>query len=214
MPHHPLPGSPKGPPKPLIVRNPLTDEAKDHIAQNVETLAAIRARTEEGVGVHQRTIERFTASLSRPRTLYIILALVVGWCGFNMLAPRMGMTTFDPPPFNWLQGLIGLAALLMTSMVLTTQNRQTKHTEQRAHLDLQINLLAEQKAAKLIALVEELRRDMPTVRDRVDPVAEAMQEAVDPHAVLTAMEETMEDPVLPVGVTDAARTTPEPPRSE
>ncbi len=65
-------------------------------------------------------------------------------------------------------------------MVLNTQNRQGRHAEQRSHLDLQVNLLAEQKIAKLIALVEELRRDLPQVRDRVDHVAEAMKESVDP----------------------------------
>ena len=32
---------------------------------------------------------------------------------------------------------------------------------------------------------------MPAVPNRVDPIADAMQEAVDPHAVLTALEETM-----------------------
>ena len=39
-----------------------------------------------------------------------------------------------------------------------------------------------------IALVEELRRDLPMVRDRIDREADAMQEAVDPHAMLEALE--------------------------
>ena len=77
----------------------------------------------------------------------------------------------------------------MTTMVLITQNRQTHDAEQRAQLDLQINLLAEQKVAKLIALLEELRRDLPIVQDRVDRAAEAMTEPVDPHAVLSALQE-------------------------
>lgn len=34
---------------------------------------------------------------------------------------------------------------------------------------------------------EELRRDLPNVRNRVDLVAEQMQESVDPHAVLDAL---------------------------
>jgi uncharacterized membrane protein len=38
-----------------------------------------------------------------------------------------------------------------------------------AHLDLQINLLTEQKVTKLIRLLEELRADMPGVRTRHDP---------------------------------------------
>ncbi len=38
---------------------------------------------------------------------------------------------------------------------------QSVRAEQRAHLDLKVTLLTEQKAAKLIDLLEELRRDLP-----------------------------------------------------
>ena len=80
----------------------------------------------------------------------------------------------------------------MTTLVLITANRQTRNAEERSHLDLQVNLLAEHKVAKLIALVEELRRDLPMVRDRIDHEANAMQEAVDPHAMLEALERATE----------------------
>jgi uncharacterized membrane protein len=123
----------------------------------------------------------------------VIVAFVAAWTGFNLLAPHLGMRPFDPPPFVWLQGLVGLGALLMGTIILVTQNRQTKHAEQRAQLDLQVNLLGEQKAAKLIALLEELRRDIPTVPNRVDRVAEAMEAPVDPHAVLSALEDSKDD---------------------
>jgi uncharacterized membrane protein len=88
-----------------------------------------------------------------------------------------------------LQGGIDLTTLLMTTMILITQNRQEKHTEQRRHLDLQVTLLVEQKVTKVIALVEELRHDLPNVQNRQDPQAEAMQEVLDPHAVLSALDD-------------------------
>lgn len=44
-----------------------------------------------------------------------------------------------------------------------------------AHLDLKVTLLTGQKAAKLIDLLEELRRDLPNVRNRHDPEAAAHQ---------------------------------------
>ena len=50
-----------------------------------------------------------------------------------------------------------------------------------------MNLTAEQKIAKLIELIEELRRDIPSVTNRVDLQAETMAQAVDPEAVLTAL---------------------------
>src|SRR6202011_1901424 len=157
-----------------------TAGATEHVAQNLETVLALRAKEEERVGRHQRLIERLTQSLGRPRTLYLILTLTLGWVSLNGAAPAFHWSAPDPPPFYWLQGLVGLSALLMTTMVLTTQNRQGRHAEQRAHLDLQVNLLAEQKVTKLISLMEELRRDLPNVQNRKDSTAEAMEHAVDP----------------------------------
>jgi uncharacterized membrane protein len=81
----------------------------------------------------------------------------------------------------------------MTIVILISQSRRSSEAEQRAQLDLQVNLLAEQKVAKLIALLEELRRDIPIVRNRVDQVAEAMEEPVDAQAVLSALQGS-EDP--------------------
>jgi uncharacterized membrane protein len=159
---------------------------------NVDTLAALHARAEQGVSRHQRRIERVAAQLGRPRSLYLIAAFTLTWVGMNVIAACLGLRPFDPPPFTWLQGLIGLGALLMTTIVLTAQNRQNQEAEQRSQLELQVNLLAEQKVAKLIALLEELRRDIPTVHDRVDEVAEVMKEPVDPHAVLSALEQSLE----------------------
>ena len=96
--------------------------------------------------------------------------------------------------YFWLQGLVGLGALLTTTIVLITQTRQGKLAEQRAQLDLQVSLLAEQKTAKLIALLEELRRDLPEVTNRHDAEAAAMEQSTDPHAILDALE-TLHEPM-------------------
>ncbi len=164
----------------------------EYLNETVETLASLHLRAQHGVSRHQRGVEFLTAQVGQPRSLYVLVGCALGWAGTNLLLPRLGVHALDPPPFPWLQGLVGLCALLMTITILTTQNRLTRQAEQRAQLDLQINLLAERKIAKIIALVEELRRDMPTVKDRVDRVAEVMKEPVDPHAVLSALEQTLE----------------------
>ncbi len=163
----------------------------------VETMASLRVRADQTASWHQRRMERITAQLGQPRSLYAILTIAAVWTGSNVLAPHFGVGSFDPPPFVWLQGLVSMSALLMTSIILITQNRRSAHAEQRAQLDLQVNLLAEQKVAKLIALLEELRVDIPTVRDRVDDVAEAMKNPVDAQAVLSALAEPAEAPTTP-----------------
>jgi uncharacterized membrane protein len=125
--------------------------------------------------------------------LYALLVVVATWIGGNETLKLVGRAPLDPPPFFWLQGAIALTALVVTLVLLISQNRLARLSEQRAHLDLQVNLLAERKIAKLIELVEELRRDLPSVVDRRDAEAESMQVAADPGAVLDAVKASLRD---------------------
>ncbi len=170
------------------------DEAlPDHVSQQVDTIAALHARGESTVSVHQRLIERVTAFLGRPLFLNLTIAAIAVWIFLNIPANRPNLAPFDPPPFPLLAGLVSTGGLLLTIVVLITQNRQARLAERRAQLDLQVNLLSEQKIAKVIALMEELRRDIPSVKNRHDPEAEAMSEAADAHAVLDALEEKLDE---------------------
>ena len=162
----------------------------EHISQNIETIIALHTRHEQDVPGHQRVVEAVTTFFGRPAFLYSILIAIAVWMIPNVL-PRLGLPQFDPPPFPWLEFTIGTGSLLMTAGVLIKQNRQEKLAEQRAQLTLQLNLLTEQKVAKLIALIEELRCDLPNVKNRYDPDAEMLKEAADPHAVMEALEETL-----------------------
>ena len=164
-----------------------------HVADTVATIAKLHARSEREVPRQQRSVEAFTAYLGRPPAVWAVATIGVLWILGNIAMPFVGLRPFDPPPFNGLQVTCSLGALLMATTVLAAQNRQRLVADEHAQLDLQINLLAEQKVAKLISLLEELRRDMPNVANRVDLMAEAMTHAVDPHAVASALKETHED---------------------
>jgi uncharacterized membrane protein len=160
--------------------------------KNIETIAELRNASQQRVNRHQRALEAVSRSIGRPATVYALLGVVVGWATYNAAAPRLGWIQLDAPPFFCLQGAVALFGALVATTVLTAQNRLTLESERRAHLELQVSLLAEQKVTKIIALLEELRRDLPIVRDRHDPVADALQEQADPRAVLSALESTME----------------------
>lgn len=166
--------------------------APDPAAQNLQTIAEIYAEAQHTISRPQRRVETMTAALGRPRTLAVLALFVLLWISTNLLLRQHGLRPFDPPPFFWLQGLISVSALLMAMMILITQNRQGRMAEQRDLLDLHVNLISEQKIAKVIALVEELRRDLPSVGDRHDPQAEAMAQPVDPHAVVATLGEKVE----------------------
>ena len=167
----------------------------EHVSQHEDTVAALHARAESGVSIHQRVVEAVTSNLGRPLFLNLVLAALALWALANVFPRRFGILPFDPFPFPLLSGIVSTGGLLLAIVILITQNRQARLAERRAQLDLQVSLLTEQKIAKLIALVEELRHDMPSVHNRRDPVAEAMSEATDPHAVLDALEEILDEAV-------------------
>jgi len=115
--------------------------------------------------------------------------VAVSWVALNVVLALLGHAPPDPFPYQMLQGLLSLAALVTTTIVLIAQNRQTKLEQQHTHLGLQVNLLTEQKVTKLIHLIEELRHDLPMVKDRLDPQAVALQERADTQRVLSAIEQ-------------------------
>jgi uncharacterized membrane protein len=180
-------------PRPAPSQDDAAALLPDHVSNNIEAIRMLHIRADENLSRYHRPIETLSALLGRPTFCYGIVLVVTLWVLCNIVSPRLGVAPFDPPPFVWLQGLVGLGALLTTIVVLITQTRQGKLAEQRAQLDLQVNLLAEQKTAKLIALLEELRRDLPAVRNRHDAEATAMEQSTDPHAILAALE-TVHEP--------------------
>jgi uncharacterized membrane protein len=89
--------------------------------------------------------------------------------------------------------MISFAALLMTIVILTAENRINVHDTRRDRLDLQINLLNERKISKVIEMLEALRRDDPSVPNRHDPEARAMGRSADPAAIVRAIDERTPD---------------------
>jgi uncharacterized membrane protein len=177
---------PASPPDP---RDTPFESERDQISKNIEAVLEFYTREEQKIGHWQRFLERISGLIGQPVFLGVILLFVALWMIANAVMRQLGMAEFDPPPFFWLQGIVGLGALLTATVVLTKQNRLAKLEEQRAHLDLKVTLLTEQKAAKLIDLLEELRRDLPNVRNRHDPEAAALQQSMNPDLVLAALDE-------------------------
>lgn len=161
----------------------------DQINQNIEAVKKFYIREEQEISPSQRFVERISDFAGRPLFLGIILGFVALWVLVNVELKHSGFRAFDPPPFSLLQGLLGLGALLTATVVLSKQNRSGKLAERREHLDLKVTLLTEQKVAKLINLLEELRRDLPNVKDRHDPEANALQKAMNPDRVLATLDE-------------------------
>jgi len=160
------------------------------IKATVGAIARLHAAHQERATPLQRIVDRLTARAGRPAFVALLTVLVLSWMALNFGLIAAGQTPFDEPPFFWLQGAVALTALYMTVLILTTQRREDELTGHREQLTLELAILSEQKSAKIVALLEELRRDDPHIHDRHDAEAEELSTPADPNAVLEALKDT------------------------
>ncbi|MHB8140610.1 MAG: DUF1003 domain-containing protein [Vulcanimicrobiaceae bacterium] len=158
------------------------------VDEAIESIAELERRAEEDISGHQRWIERVTCRIGQPRMVYLIVLFVGIWVGANTLLALTHRGAFDPPPFYTLQGIVGLTALLMTVLILTTANRIAQIDARRNRLDLQINLLTERKVAKLIDMLDTMRRDLPSIPTHYDPEVHQLREHMEQSDIAQAME--------------------------
>jgi uncharacterized membrane protein len=162
----------------------------EQVIKNIEIIIGFQAKQEQELSFGDRLIEKLAAFFGKSEFLYLLLFFFFSWAICSRFAPQY--LPFNLPEFD-LEGMwLDTAALLIGTGVLIQQNRQDKLAEQRSHLMLQINLLTEQKIAKLIELLEELRQDLPDIRDRHDLEAQIMQQATNPQVVLNILQQNLE----------------------
>jgi uncharacterized membrane protein len=122
--------------------------------QNVRTIADLERAAIERRNLTERVSDGFTRIMG---SLTFLAAHVLGlltWFAINLnLIP--GLHPFDPFPFGILTLIVSTEGVLLAIFVLISQNRMTRQSNQRAHLNLQISLLAEQETTKLL---QEMRR--------------------------------------------------------
>jgi uncharacterized membrane protein len=168
------------------------------IRKNISAISEMQRRDVAARKPQERisdSITRFSGS-----TLFVILHVI--WFGLWILlniglvhVPRL--SEFDPFPFGLLTMIVSLEAIFLSTFVLISQNRMSALSEKRAELDLQVNMLAEQKAAKTLELLEHIAQQLDSVYDRfnykTDPEIQALKVSPEPHEVLKVMEDAVAD---------------------
>jgi uncharacterized membrane protein len=92
-------------------------------------------------------------------------------------------------------------------MILIAQRHDDELATRRDQLSLELALLSERKSAKIIALLEEFRRNDPHQGDHRDEVAEALAKPADPKVVLDAIRIAHETARGPASGTDTDEPT-------
>jgi uncharacterized membrane protein len=77
------------------------------------------------------------------------------WITLNVgLVPAVSV--FDPYPFSFLTLVVSLEAIFLSVFVLMSQNRAARLADRRAHLDLQVDLLAERELTAILHMLRAL----------------------------------------------------------
>jgi uncharacterized membrane protein len=114
----------------------------------------------EQAALHDRTpAERLSDDITRFAGGGRVLVLHVVWYSVWILVNARvipGLRPFDPFPFPLLTTAVSLEAIFLSLFVLASQNRLAHQADKRAHLDLQIDLLAEREMTIVLRLLQDI----------------------------------------------------------
>jgi uncharacterized membrane protein len=160
----------------------------DIVHANLEKVESFEKKHHRSRSALQKVIEQFSLFFGSLSFFAFFVALNVGWILSDVAWRHLGHPYFDAPPFTILQDIVTYIGVFITMAVLIRQNRLSQVEETRAQLELQVNLLSEQKITKIIDLLEELRRDMPGIKQRSDDHTDDLRQTMNADLLLEELE--------------------------
>ncbi len=165
------------------------------IASNVTQIVELERRQRR----HRTTGEKLSEVIARfcgsMAFVYLHIVWFGGWILINEVTKKFA---FDPFPFTFLTLVVSLEAIFLSTFILISQNHDTQLAERRNHLDLQINMLAEQENTKILELLKSIADKVGVDCD--DSNIDALLEPVDPNRLVKEIVEASDE-----GDTDALK---------
>jgi len=139
----------------------------DHITHdNIESILCLEDTEHQRKPTLYRVVERVARFCGTLTFLWINLAVFATWIALNQFVVK-----FDPYPFTFLLFVVSIEAIMLSILILISQNMSAEASERRHHLDLQINLLNEREMTAMLRLALHMA-------DKLGIDAEAQAEAV------------------------------------
>jgi uncharacterized membrane protein len=147
-------------------RRKPTPSVPTHMERNVRAIAQL----EQSAMAERSSADRLSDAITHVAgsLAFLVLHIVVFglWIAVNIgLVP--GVQPFDPYPFSFLTLVVSLEAIFLATFVLMSQNRAARLADRRAHLDLQVDLLAERELTAILHMLRALCDKQKVVLDDV-----------------------------------------------
>jgi uncharacterized membrane protein len=150
--------------------------AEARAAKNVEAIARLEREAAGGMTAGERLSVAVTNTIGTGWCAFAHVTAFAVWIAWNTrVAPAH--LQFDPYPFGLLTMWVSMEGVVLAILVLITQNRMSRQTDRRDHLDLQIDLLAEQEMTLLLRALTRIEERLGIQKpgDEHDEVSQLMQ---------------------------------------
>jgi uncharacterized membrane protein len=151
--------------KPDERRPPITPKAA---SRNISRIAELEADFEEKRTRVDRIVSRIADWTGSLAFINLHLIWFVVWILINGTS-LFPVRKFDPYPFVLLSVAVSCEAVILSTIVLIKQNWMSRRDERRDQLHLQINLLAEQEATKILFLQRLVCKHLGITEAEMDP---------------------------------------------
>lgn len=125
------------------------------IRKSVKEICEIEAEALRARSVGERFGDVVVSQSGRMGFIIFHVIWFLAWLLLNSLG-KGKVLGFDPFPYPLLTLVVSLESIFLSLFILTSQNRSSRTADERAHLDLQINMLAEHESTKALELLRAL----------------------------------------------------------
>ena len=154
------------------------------LAQETEKNVAKIIEIEDKQKQERSATDRFADAVTAFFGSMIFVWVHVIWFGVWILINSVFVRyQFDPFPYTFLTLVVSLEAIFLSTFILISQNHETRVAERRNHLDLQINLLAEAEATRILSILTKVAENLGVPIDQ-DSAIETLTEEIEPAKVI------------------------------
>ena len=141
---------------------------EDVTAENVRTIKHLEKAAQQDDSFGDRIATEINRVCGSITFIWINAIGFIFWMSVNTV---MLEKPWDPFPFSLLTLVVSLEAIFLCIFLLIAGNRQARVAERRSHLDLQINLLAEQENTKMMTLLRLIAEKLEVEEAAIDECA-------------------------------------------
>lgn len=100
-----------------------------------------------------------------------------------------GIPVFDPYPYSFMNSFVSIEAIILTVIVLMSQNREGQRDVLRNELGLQVELISEKEITKILQLLKQLLKEQGKLKDDHELVE--MTEEIDTSYIERKLEQQL-----------------------